>query len=200
MTVADLRTNTGTELLYLVLDLPTEKQTFDEYAKAANNISDLMEWSIDVDMLFRGVAARRMGTSSTLRVVRTSMASPWVTILGELAKNSAPIGYGLAGVYAFQKVMHLVMEWQNHRQSLIERSSGAIHSDEANNYAKSQLVSILAEYVRSSAAGGDNQQAAAEFGEDINIGIGNMLQTIGDLPEVKAAELIDPDDPRVRGE
>jgi hypothetical protein len=51
-------------------------------------------------------------------VMRSSLASPWVTILADAAGRSAPIGYGLGAVYCLQRLLKMLMEWQRHRQEI----------------------------------------------------------------------------------
>ncbi|WP_020673345.1 hypothetical protein [Amycolatopsis nigrescens] len=59
-----------------------------------------------------------------LKIERTSLASPWVSVLADLARNSAPLGYGAAALYSLHRLLHLVMTWQKHRQSI---AAGALH-------------------------------------------------------------------------
>lgn len=71
-------------------------------------------------------ALRRAGPLPT-RVVRTSLASPWVTILGTLAESSQPIAYGTAGLIGLQRLLTMLMRWQKHRVE-IERDRAELRT------------------------------------------------------------------------
>lgn len=55
---------------------------------------------------------------SPARIRWTSLASPWVTVLGTLAETSRPIAYGTAGLFALQRLLTMIMNWQKHQVDL----------------------------------------------------------------------------------
>jgi hypothetical protein len=115
-----------------------------------------------------------------INVIRTSMASPWVTVLTEVAKSSAPVAYGVGALFALQKLMQMVMEWQNHRQALTERR------EKVDLEAAMEIV---------------NQHRAEVTPNVIMAGddVWKPANAIRNLDRVNTAEMITPDDPRARG-
>lgn len=68
---------------------------------------------------------RRLPSSSryrrenpSYRVVSSTIASPWVTVLSELASSAPPLAYGLGSLFTLERLLKMVMEWQNHRAAL----------------------------------------------------------------------------------
>lgn len=53
-------------------------------------------------------------------IVRTTMASPWVSVLSGLAERSAPVAYGAAALYGLHRLLEMVMTWQRHRLEIEE--------------------------------------------------------------------------------
>ncbi|MFD6073135.1 hypothetical protein [Amycolatopsis lurida] len=58
-----------------------------------------------------------------MEIVRTSLASPWVTILADVARTSSPVAYTATGLFALHRLLQMVMTWQRHR---IEIDKGRI--------------------------------------------------------------------------
>ncbi|MFD1044183.1 hypothetical protein ACFQ1S_00520 [Kibdelosporangium lantanae] len=110
-------------------------------------------------------------------VVRTSMASPWVTVLASLAQSSQPLAYGVGGLLALQRLMKMVMEWQNHRQTLDERRQAAIR----------QLLL-------------DHQRVETGAPGVENLNLAPAVAALSGLEPVLAAEMIDPQDARATGQ
>jgi hypothetical protein len=104
-----------------------------------------------------------------IAIVRTTMASPWVSVLAE---SSQPFAYVAGGLYALHKLVHLVMEWQDSKLSRTERLS--------------KLLDRHIQAVAPQAAVSEQDRAQA-------------TAAIGTLGRVVAAEVIDPDDPRATG-
>lgn len=117
--------------------------------------------------------------ATAISVVRTSMSSPWVTVLAELARSSQPISYGLAALFGLHKLLQMTMEWQKHRQELAERRSTA---------SRSQLLSLLVQHEQHTGPGtaiSDEARHAA-------------AAAIAGLEPVLAADMVEPEDPRAR--
>ena len=117
--------------------------------------------------------------ATEISVVWTSMSSPWVTVMTELARNSQPIAYGLAALLGLHKLLHMTMEWQKHRQDLTERR---------NVSSRSQLLSLLAQHeqnveMRTAISDEARHEAAA---------------AIAGFDPVLAADMVEPEDPRAR--
>jgi hypothetical protein len=116
---------------------------------------------------------------SGYRVIRTSMASPWITVLGDIANTSKPVAYSIAGLFGLHKLMNMIMEWQNHREAIRERRQ------------KPDLMSIEAgkrvveEFLQQE---GPRRAVHAPSDE-----VGQAASTLG---PVLAAEMISQDDPR----
>lgn len=66
---------------------------------------------------FEGIPAPRSGSPDII-FVRSSMASPWVAVLGELAKGGTPIAYGIGTIFVLERLLKMIMDWQNHRRAL----------------------------------------------------------------------------------
>jgi hypothetical protein len=110
------------------------------------------------------------------KIVRTSVASPWVTILTDAVKNSAPIAYGMGALVTLQRLMQMVMQWQLHRQELSERRHG--------KDAALEILSRLRNEVKSH---GEVPEGAVE----------DAANAITRIDSVISSELIEPDDSRL---
>jgi hypothetical protein len=69
----------------------------------------------------RIVISRIVRRDIDLVVRRTSLASPWESLITAAAGHAAWVGYAAAAVYGLERLLKMVMDWQNHRQSLEER-------------------------------------------------------------------------------
>lgn len=58
-----------------------------------------------------------------IEVVRTSMASPWVTVLSDALKSHTWMGYGLGAIFGLHRLLNMIMRWQLSRQVLKERET-----------------------------------------------------------------------------
>lgn len=117
--------------------------------------------------------------ATAISVVRTSMSSPWVTVMAEVVRNSQPITYGLAALFGLHKLLHMIMEWQKHRQELVERRSVS-----PSNHLLSLLVQHEQNIGTGTAISDEARHAAAA--------------AIAALDPVLAADMVEPDDPRAR--
>jgi hypothetical protein len=105
------------------------------------------------------------------------MSSPWVTVMAELVRNSQPVTYGLAALFGLHKLLHMIMEWQKHRQELVERRSPA---------SSSRLLSLLMQYEQTTEKGTTISDEARH----------ETAAAVAALNPVLAADMVEPDDPR----
>jgi hypothetical protein len=117
--------------------------------------------------------------ATAISVIRTSMSSPWVTVMAELVRNSQPIAYALAALLGLHKLLHMIMEWQKHRQELVERRSAS---------SRSQLLSLLVQHEQNVGTGTAISDEARH----------EAAAAIAALDTVLAADMVEPDDPRAR--
>jgi hypothetical protein len=107
--------------------------------------------------------------------VKTSLASPWITVLGTLAETSQPIAYGTAGLIGLQRLLAMLMQWQRHRVTIEwQRHQVTMDRDVA------QLRKMLEEHASGIGVRAEVVAAAARLGT------------------VTEAEMIEPGDPRAR--
>jgi hypothetical protein len=118
--------------------------------------------------------------ATAISVIRTSMSSPWVTVMAELVRNSQPIAYALAALLGLHKLLHMIMEWQKHRQELVERRSAS---------SRSQLLSLLVQHEQNVGTGTAISDEARH----------EAAAAIAALDTVLAADMVESDDPRAIG-
>ena len=211
-TSTDLGTQTGTRLLYLSADLGNRPRLEDFH----RNTAALLTFA----RYATGVVQPRPESlwlppirQTEVQIVRTSLASPWVSVLADLARNSAPIGYGTASLYALHRVLRLVMTWQQHRLDIAERR---LHLDELRHALAEEhrrLSPYLPEPSRKAGLGEVGRHRGEEptrnIEPEVNLGSAvdeqpsefrPMLSAGLALGNVQAAELISLDDPRVVGD
>ncbi|WP_125783501.1 hypothetical protein [Amycolatopsis sp. WAC 01375] len=223
-TSAETSTTTGAELLYLSVDLG-EQPSLEDYERNVTALLILARYATAITPL-------RIGDSPTggalpsaqVRVVRTSLASPWLTVLGDLARTSAPVGYGVTALYALHRLLELIMTWQRHRQDIAERDLQLKDLHRQLLHDRLERVSRL--YTESSGtesprpeptpkdlyrlrrwqAPDENNPTSEEKAgaEDDPLGDRNphletVNQAANDLGEIKTVELIPPDDSRATG-
>lgn len=110
-------------------------------------------------------------------IIRTSLSSPWVTVMADLARNSQPVAYGLTALLALHRLMRMIMEWQTHRQELAEKRDAL---------SRSQLLSLLAQHEQAVSAGTAVSDEARH----------EAATAITRLDPVLAADMVEPEDPR----
>lgn len=169
--------------------LPYTQHDVDELIAALRNLElsvaqrNLLDELLDAAAVGSFVNPLAVWPEPDFQVVRTSMSSPWVTVLADLARNSPPIAYGLSAVFALHKLMDMVVKWQNHRQQLAERQQepprGRLHAD---------LVSSLRQH-----------EQAISSRPVPDVGRHEVVEAIMRLDHVLAAEMVDPDDARATG-
>lgn len=196
MTVSDdVLVRTSSDLLYVSVDLGVNPD-LSEFSRNARGLEALGRFALDMNF------ARGGAPGANFPIVRTSLASPWVTVLGDLARASSPIGYGIAGLYGLHRLLNVVMTWQQHRLDIAERTlrlqalsaqleaEGLRQLEEAKARASSeemeqsnleqQIGMAEKHFERASRQGGPLLAAYSADG----------------LGDIQAAEMISPDDPR----
>jgi hypothetical protein len=138
-----------------------------------------------------------------LRVVRTTLASPWISVLADVARNSTPVGYGAAALVALQRLLTMVMTWQRHRQDIAEKQ---VQLDQLRARLKEENVQRGLDNTHRSdvrilihKAPPDRGQVEAGFPDLGESHLDEVVQAAADLGEVLEAEMIDPNDPRATG-
>lgn len=120
-------------LLRVSIDLA--EPTLAELALNAKALNDLATFAA---ALTYSVDARQR--HQDIRLVRMSMASPWVSILENLAEHSSPVGYSVTALYAMQQLLKAVMKWQNHRLDIAERE---LQLEALRNHVRKEVVPEL---------------------------------------------------------
>ncbi|WP_134662010.1 MULTISPECIES: hypothetical protein [unclassified Amycolatopsis] len=202
-TLTDTSARTGTELLYLRVNLGNRPslEAFND------NLSALLTLGRFAGQLVPPYSAGERLTAARadrLTVVRTSLASPWVTVLSELARNSAPIGYGTATLIALHRLLNLVMRWQKHRQDVAERE---VHIEQLRlllDEERRRFRDVSSEVRRArknpQPAHRADAGAAPENEPSSDVNAATLAAVAARrLGEIQAAELIQPDDQRAIG-
>jgi hypothetical protein len=125
MTTTYLSARTRNQVLRLEIDLGN-MPSWRNFSGAVNDLS--MTVSYCESVLSRFEIKANPGTMGSpylrrgeIQLVRTSLASPWITILADAAQRSAPVGYSISAIFCLQKLLRMVMEWQRHRIEIEER-------------------------------------------------------------------------------
>ncbi|WP_143267183.1 hypothetical protein [Amycolatopsis thailandensis] len=211
MTVAiDTRAGTNVELLYLTVDLG-ERPLLNTVSANAAALSTLAAYASN---LTSSALPERWSHESGLRIVRTSLASPWVTVISDLAANSRPLGYGVAGLYGLHRLLQIVMNWQNHRADLAERH---LHLEALRDAMLRESVLKRPESFGSESRSTGEQSAVSfthagpvtgepEPGQPYDSQADEAQQHLDsataagqELGQITAVEMIAPDDPRATG-
>lgn len=197
------------DLLYVEIDLGSEV-SLDEYVNQVEILRDTQNF------LFRRsrVATRPHSTGrhradavnelrhfvmqqssefsqqDSLTVVRTSLASPWITILSDIGAQSKPILYGGTVLLGLQQLLNMVMAWQIHREEVEDRRSA--RTADGPTPTELALIELLKANPESFSPHQHTPSDHVEFGD-----AGRRLSELG---RVSVAELISRDDPRTRGD
>ncbi|QWF79478.1 hypothetical protein HUW46_02886 [Amycolatopsis sp. CA-230715] len=107
-----------------------------------------------------------------------------MNVLGALAENSKPIAYGTAAVLGLHKMMRMVMEWQNHRQALAERRSNRGIQIAGEVDAVNVVKRHMGPEVEASWPAEKTREVAS---------------AVASMERVTVSDLVDEDDPRVKG-
>lgn len=183
-------TQTAAQLLYVAIDLG-QTPPYADFQKQIEAFGALQRYCIaikpsevliDPDYLegrLRWDYMLRPTLDERIAVVRTSMASPWETVLVQLAANSQPVAVGIGALLGLHKLMRMIMEWQTFRQDMKERRERVRPIDDED------AARLLQTY-----------SAARPENDDVHRAAQDALVEIG---PVVASDLIDPDDPRATG-
>ena len=215
-TPTEAGTSTEALLLYVAIDLG-RRPGLEDYGR---NVASLMTLARYATVLSTATLARWRPEEDALplarvRVVRTSLASPWISVLGDLARSSAPIGYGVTAVYALHRLLQLVMTWQQHRLDLAERrlqlqqlqtqllldhTQLAVHPDPATAVLQDAepLPPSLAEALAKRRTVTEAEDTTRETATDSPF-LDEVFPATEGLGEILAAEMVDPQDPRATG-
>ncbi|MFB9930136.1 hypothetical protein ACFORO_16735 [Amycolatopsis halotolerans] len=199
-TLTDTSAQTGTELLYLSVDLGN-RPSLEAFNSNLSALLTLGRFAVQMEPSYPERERLTATRADRLTVVRTSLASPWVTVLSELARNSGPLAYGTATLIALHRLLNLVMRWQKHRQDVAERE---VHIEQLRllldeERRRFRYVSPEArksrENPRPAHRADERPTPADESSPDVNAA---TLAAVAArrLGEIQAAELIRPDDPR----
>lgn len=96
-------------------------------------------------------------SGAQLLLARTKLASPWTSVLTTIADRTAPIGYGVAGLWVLQRLLNMVMGWQRHRLELeLDRQRlAATHIPTAEELVVNHASAELAAHADESDLAGD---------------------------------------------
>ncbi|GAA1388501.1 hypothetical protein [Catellatospora chokoriensis] len=112
---------TRTPLLMLTADLG-ELPGLDEtaaYLSAFNTVgAQAIETAAGGRVVFVPRSGRGLARSAQLRVVRLRMESPLEAIVTAASGSLGPLAYIAGGWLIVERVVRLIMEWQNHRAAL----------------------------------------------------------------------------------
>ncbi|MEC3977846.1 hypothetical protein [Amycolatopsis sp. H20-H5] len=106
-------------------------------------------------------------------------------MLADVVEHSRPVAYTVGSVFALQRLLRMVMEWQVHRQELDERRHQAEKAD------RSEIDQILRRHLRAEQALG-SLAGRPTLPEDLD----EAAEALTKLGPVLAAEMVDPDDRR----
>lgn len=183
-TDTDAGVQSGTELLYVAVDLG-EWPSLHAYGDAVHALVVVARVATYLTLVeHEQLSLSRVPVDEVepaIAIVRTSLASPWVSVLGELSQQYAPIAYGTAGLYTLQRLLRLLMEWQRHRAELEELRRRPMNESTERN--RTWQVDQLAEVFDLPSG------AAADLHSELQ-------KANAALGRIQAAELIDTDDPR----
>jgi hypothetical protein len=134
------------------------------------------------------------------------MASPWITVLADLAEHSTPIGYGAATLVALQRLLRMVMTWQRHRQDIVEKElqledlRSKLQEDRQQRQAQARSPQLdVSPMISRDIPKTEDPSGSSRDEELLSISLEQALRAAQRMGEILAAELIDPDDPRAAG-
>jgi hypothetical protein len=135
---------------------------------------------------------RSLVARASPRMVRTSMSSPWVSVLGTLAEKSTPIAYTVSVLYSLERLLKMVMNWQRHRVQM----QGERLSLRRREIEELLVTHAIAEGLTAGPVAETDAATAATARTTVTTEVIQAATTLGRLIEV---ETIDPSDPRARG-
>jgi hypothetical protein len=133
-------------------------------------------------------------STHAIKIVRTSVASPWVTVLGSATESAMPLGYGLAALFSLERLLNMIKSWQTHRLTMKSRELELrMRQSEAQ-----ELAVRHAEYELRDQK--DSYSVVPTFAARIMAQTANdSANAISGLSPIIDARLIDPNDPRATG-
>jgi hypothetical protein len=184
------------QLLYLAIDLG-ERPPLRMYNEQVGALTRIAAYAIEVAETATALADERIVGSTAshvyipssarlpdTRVIRTSLSSPWLTVLGSVAETSRPIAYSLAGLFSLQRLLVMMMAYQRHRLYVEERRALM------RRHAEGELQERDVDPAEPEA-----HNAVSELLDRSSI----MAGAIDKLGPVLEAEIIEADDPRATG-
>src|ERR1700741_1633237 len=184
--MTSVETRVRSDLLYLVIDMP-DSPTYAQYAAQVSNLDVILNHC--VKLLRPELKPDASGNITVHRpfaliyptygIARTSMGSPWITVVSDVLRNSAPAGYSLIGLFALQRLMNMIMEWQAHREDIRTRKT-----------ERQSLEALLRNFEAEVKPKGAPQMSDVD----------DVYTAVQNLNRVAAADLMDEDDSRARGQ
>ncbi|WP_340687306.1 hypothetical protein LCL61_14505 [Amycolatopsis coloradensis] len=129
-------------------------------------------------------------------IVRTTMASPWVSVLSGLAERSAPVAYGAAALYGLHRLLEMVMTWQRHR---LEIEEGEVRLEQLRGQLRDTGVQLRQEFDPRLVAPGEDRGEPGrqdELAERAANPPAEVVRAADQIGTIIGAEMIDPGDPR----
>ncbi|WP_157357342.1 hypothetical protein [Amycolatopsis nigrescens] len=194
MTTTTTSVKTENALLYLAVDLG-DHPGLEDYGRNVDALVTLARHATFLSVLPIRVEDDAIGhpkAVAEIAILRTRMASPWVSVLADLARNSTPIAYGAGTLYALHSLLRLLMSWQRHRLELEEREVQLTVLRRRLLDASEQLAD---EGVRRS---GEPRPANRnlDMASSVTDSLMNAAESLG---TIQTADIIEPDDPRATG-
>ncbi len=127
---------------------------------------------------------------SGLKVVRTSMASPWVTVLSDVAANSKPILYGGSVILGLHTILNMVIKWRAHVADIRDRDAARPSLIPSRDVAPDEIVEHFTKATDRTFMPPDGTDADMQAFEEVS----NDLRNLG---TIITAEMISENDPRI---
>lgn len=122
-------------------------------------------------------------------VVRTSVASPWVTVLGTLVERSQIAAYSVAALLGLQRLLRIIMGYQSHLREIRERD---IRLDQImRSHAMAELRELGVDVRSDPRLAPLIEAVVTRLTADTQ-----PIQAADRIAPIVAAEMIDPNDPR----
>ncbi|MFI5563491.1 hypothetical protein ACIA2T_29765 [Amycolatopsis japonica] len=125
-------------------------------------------------------------------IVRTTMASPWVSVLSGLAERSAPVAYGAAALYGLHRLLEMVMTWQRHR---LEIEEGEARLEQLRGQLRDTGVQLRQEFDPRLVGPGEQLAEPGrqdELAERAANPPAEVVRAADEIGSISAAEMIDP--------
>jgi hypothetical protein len=112
-----METKTQNQVLRLVVDFPPRLH-ISQFAAAVDCLAVMSDTCRS--MVVPDTREANVGASwfPDIVIIRSSVGSPWTSILQDAAASSVPAGYGLTAIHCLRQLLRMVMDWQNHGRDL----------------------------------------------------------------------------------